>query len=75
MGDDAGSYTHNGPNEAITDASKPNAAMPSDSATSPTTESDHCCTAVHSTHSSTHSKLRRVNKAFETNPPIISRVW
>lgn len=35
------------------------AATPSDSETSPTTAGAHCCTAAHSTNSSTHSDLRR----------------
>jgi hypothetical protein len=42
-----------------TAASKHSAETPSDSATSPTTESAHCSTAAHSTHTSTHSELRR----------------
>jgi hypothetical protein len=37
----------------------PRAATPSDSETSPTTAGAHCYTAAHSTHSSTHSELRR----------------
>jgi len=38
---------------------KPCAATPSDSETSPTTESAHYCTVAHSTNSSMHSELRR----------------
>jgi transposase len=47
------------PPKPSTAAWKPCAATPSDSETSPITESAHYCTAAHSTHSSTHSELRR----------------
>jgi transposase len=62
-----------------TDASKHSGATRSDSATSPTTDCAQCCTAAHSTNSSTHSEfrsavIRRRAKALacHTKPGIIS---
>jgi Transposase len=57
-------HASNGPTEAINGPWKPCAATPSDSATSPTTESAHSYTAAHSTNSSMHSDLRRASKRF-----------
>ena len=54
-------HASNGPTEAINGRLEALAATPSDSATSPTTESAHYSTAAHSTHSSTHSELRRAS--------------
>jgi hypothetical protein len=59
-------HASNDPTEASTDASKPCAATPSASETSPTTAGAHYCTAAYSTNLSMHSELRRAGFAPTT---------
>jgi hypothetical protein len=54
------------PPKPSTDASKPCAATPSASETSPTTAGAHYCTAAYSTNLSMHSELRRAGFAPTT---------
>jgi hypothetical protein len=51
------------------------AATPSDSATSPTTDCAHYCTAAHSTTPSMHSELRRAVKLVIGGQVSIGTGW